>query len=449
MNDWTFAEENAARAWRHYEAGRWEHALRDLRKALAVNPDQPEWLFGLGLTLDALGRFHEAALSYQAVLDQRPDDVEALLHLGINQVRLMQSVDAIQNFEKVQELDPDNHASYCHRIAAYTQLGEYDQAEVMFYLAQQSDPDCPVCYDHLAHAMATQAQLPRAAWCWQRVLELDRHHPLAHANLGRAHWYLGEYTQARYHLEHHVLCDPTDVETTLELAALLLEMDQTEPAAGYLSTAVSLAPHNARAHHLLGDTALKLGKPEEAEQAFEAARRIEPNRPGVRLGLALAARERGEQDASIDHLIAELSVGGQDGRQVLQTARLLVEAEQYDHAIALLTPMAEGLDDMFVDDAPGLSRLLQIRGVALAAVGSHAQAITDCRRACKLDRSNTAALQQLVVEYLHVGDTDRARVCLQRAIQLSPEDPHLRHLATQLKWQRLGSIASRFMGRAA
>lgn len=449
MHDWTFAEQNAARAWRHYEAGRWEHALKDLRKALAVNPDQPEWLFGLGLTLDALGRFHEAAHSYQAVLTYRPDDVEALLHLGINQVRLMQSEDAIDTFERVQELDPNSHAGYCHRIAAYTQLGEHDQAELMFYLAQQSEPDCPVCFDHLAHALATRAELPRAVWCWKRVLDLDRHHPLVHANLGRAHWYLGEFAKARHYLEHHVLCDPADVETTLELAALLLEMDQTEAAAGYLSTAVSLSPKNARAYHLLGDAALKLGRTEDAEDAFNTARRIEPGRPGLGLGLALAARLRGDLPASVQHLLAELNVGGQDGRQVLQTARLLVEAEHHEHAIALLTPMAEALDDLFLDDRAGLSRLLQIRGVALAAVGRHDQAITDCRRACKLDRNNTAALQQLVVEYLHIGDTDRARVCLHRAIEQCPDDAHLRHLATQLKWQRLGTLAAKVMGKAA
>lgn len=449
MNDWTFAEENAARAWRHYEAGRWEHALKDLRKALAVNPDQPEWLFGLGLTLDALGRFHEASHSYQAVLAARPDDTEALLHLGICQVRLLQSEEAIHTFEQVQELDPNNHAGYCHRIAAYTQLGDHEQAEVMFYLAQQSEPDCPVCFDHLAHALATRAQLPRAVWCWQRVLDLDRHHPLVHANLGRAHWYLGEFGKARHYLEHHVLCDPADVETTLELAALLLEMDHTEDAAGYLSTAVSLAPRNARAYHLLGDAALKLDRNEDAQDAFQTALRIEPDRPGVRLGLALAARQRGELSASTDYLLAELNVGGQDGRQVLQVARLLVEAEQFEQAIALLTPMAEGLDDLFVDDPQGLSRLLQIRGVALAAVDRHDQAIIDCRRACKLDRNNAAALQQLVVEYLHVGDTDRARVCLHRAIDQSPDDAHLRNLATQLKWQRLGTLAAKVMGKAA
>ena len=449
MNDWTFAEENAARAWRHYEAGRWEHALKDLRKALAVNPDQPEWLFGLGLTLDALGRFHEASHSYQAVLNQRPDDTEALLHLGICRVRLLQSHDAIHTFERVQELDPTNHAGYCHRIAAYTQLGDHEQAEVMFYLAQQTEPDCPVCFDHLAHALATRAQLPRAVWCWQRVLDLDRHHPLVHANLGRAHWYLGEYAKARHYLEHHVLCDPADVETTLELAALLLEMDQTHDAAGYLSTAVSLAPNNARAHHLLGDAALKLARNDDAQDAFNTARRLEPDRPGVRLGLALAARQRGDLPASVEYLLSELTVGGQDGRQVLQTARLLVEAEQYDHAIALLTPMAEGLDDLFIDDREGLSKLLQIRGVALAATGQHHQAVADCRRACKLDRGNTAALQQLVAEYLHLGDNDRAGVCLQRAIDQCPDDAHLRHLATQLKWQRLGTLASRIIRRAA
>ena len=96
MNDWSLAEQHAERAWRHYEAGRWDHALRLLRRALTINPDQCDWLFGLGLTLDAMSRYDEAADAYRKVLEHEPNDHEALLHLGMDLIRLGQPAEALE-----------------------------------------------------------------------------------------------------------------------------------------------------------------------------------------------------------------------------------------------------------------------------------------------------------------------------------------------------------------
>ena len=72
MNDWSMAEQHAERGWRHYEAGRWDHALRLLRRALSIQPDQAEWWFGVGLSLDAL---HQAAAQLPRVAVRKPETV--------------------------------------------------------------------------------------------------------------------------------------------------------------------------------------------------------------------------------------------------------------------------------------------------------------------------------------------------------------------------------------
>ena len=43
MSKWFDAEEHADRALEMYERGRWAEAEAELRKAIALNPDQPEW----------------------------------------------------------------------------------------------------------------------------------------------------------------------------------------------------------------------------------------------------------------------------------------------------------------------------------------------------------------------------------------------------------------------
>ena len=53
MSDWLDAEHHAERAFDLFERGRWAEAESELRRALELNPEQAEWHFNLGLTLEA------------------------------------------------------------------------------------------------------------------------------------------------------------------------------------------------------------------------------------------------------------------------------------------------------------------------------------------------------------------------------------------------------------
>ena len=52
MNSWQDAEQHADRALEMFERERWAEAEIELRKALEIDPDQGDWHFNLGLTLE-------------------------------------------------------------------------------------------------------------------------------------------------------------------------------------------------------------------------------------------------------------------------------------------------------------------------------------------------------------------------------------------------------------
>jgi len=449
MNDWSIAEQHAERAWRHYEAGRWDHALRLLRRALSIHPEKCDWLFGLGLTLDALQRYDQAADAYRKVLELEPNDHEAHLHLGTDLLRLGEPEDALHHLDQAHEADPTQHACNCHRIAAHAQLGDHDQAEVVFYLAQQEEPDCPVCFDHIAHSLAMRGELNRAIWCWQRTRELDPIHPQANANAARAHWYLGQLGQARTLFEEHLADQPDDPIGQLELASLLLEAHDLDAAFARLTAIITHEPDNATAHHLLGDLHIKREQPELAITAYLAARDHQPDRPGIDLGLALAAHQSGDEEARARHLLAELENPGQDARQVLELARQLLDAQLAEQAIALLSPIIDGMDGLLVNDDASLAEALRLRALALVPADNHDQAIADCREAVRLCPTLVEAWRQLVDSYTKVGQLRRAIVCLNHAIELSPNDADLRKLAGKLRRQAMTQTALRSLRRAA
>lgn len=449
MNDQPSAYDLADRARRHCASGRWHRALHDLDRALAREPDQPGWWLARGVALEALRRTGEAAEAYQRAAGLAPADHEPWTRLGAARVRRGEPRLAIEALEHAQSLDPDQHDCYCHRVAAYAQLGDHEQAELMFYLGQQQDSGCPDCYDHLAHVLADRGRLEQAIGCWRRVRDLAPGYPQVGANLGRCFWYLKQFEDARHSYERHLTADPTDADTMVELAALLIETGDLELAEARVEQAIALRPDDAAGHHLRGDLALRRRQPVTADHAYRAALEARPGRPGLRLGLALVARMQGKTDTCLRHLYDELRITGQDAGQVLQLARLLTEFGQHRQTLALLTPAIDGPDDVFRGSPARLAEALRLRATAEDALGQTPRAIADLRRSTRLDPGHLAGWQRLAADYLRAGQTRRAQACLHRALKLAPEDPRLRKLAGQLRWQRWARAAAAPLRRAA
>ncbi|MEM9416283.1 MAG: tetratricopeptide repeat protein [Planctomycetota bacterium] len=436
MHDWQTAEDHAQRAWREYERRRWTRSLRAFERALAQQPERGDWWLGRGLALDALDKTAAAVDAYARAAALQPDNTDAWLTLGAAQLRVSNEQAAIDALEHAQQIDPNQHETYCYRVAAYARLGDLEQAELMFYLGQQQEADCPHCFDHVAHALASHGQLERAIACWQRAAQIAPDHPRVGINLGRCCAFLQRYDQAQHFYEQHLAHHPDDTDTVHEFVALLLERGRLDEAERRLDALRIVRNDDDTSTHLRGDLALKRKDLHTAECYYRLAIQLNPNRPGIRLGLALAARAHGDHDACNQHLDNELSMAGQDARQVLQLARLLVEQRRSHEAVALLNPAIHG-EGLFTGSGTLLSQALHIRAVARRTTGQHRDAIADCRRSLRINRLNAKCWRLLVAAYLHENQPLRARVSLKHALAACPNDALLRKLANQMRRPRL------------
>lgn len=435
MSDWHQAEFHAERAHRFYEAGQWEKALAELRLALSLDPSQSDWHFGMALTLDALQRYDEAVTAFEHVLRLRgEEDAETLLHLAVDLIRTDRDRRAIEVLERVSKLDPENEPAYCHRILAYARLGEHDHAEEMFYMARQILDECPLCYDHLAYSLVMRDDLDRAIWCWQRTLKLDPHFPDACANLARCHWRKGQHERAHELYIQQLRDDPGDVDTLMHTAHLLAEMGRHAESREKARRVLEIDPTVPAAYHHLGELSLLAGHMDSATNDLEMARRLDPDRTGVRLALARIAQLRGREEQARSLLRAELDLAGHHPMQLLDMSRMLIELRLPQPAIDLLSPLIEG-DPAWLDDDGRASAYLY-RGVGYMLVRRGEEGVRDCRRALRLSPRNTLAMQNLVVAYLDQGRLARARYWLGKARELSPADVQLQRLRYRL-WSAL------------
>jgi tetratricopeptide (TPR) repeat protein len=449
MNDWLNAERHAERAHQLFEQGQWHEALAELQCALAVNPEQAEWKFGMAVTLDALQRYEEAIACYRQVLDLRGEDVETLQLLAMDCLRTDQPRAAADALERLSRLDPQHEPAYCYRILAHARLGEHDLAEQMFYTARQIVEECPTCFDHIAHSLLARGQADRAIWCWQQTRRLDEAYPDVCRFLARAHWHKGQRERAHQFYLEQLREDPGDVDTLLELGNLQLEMGRLADASEKYRRVLELDPADAQAHLQLGRVALLSNHLDAAQAELELASRLEPTRVGVHLALAQVAQRRQQRDLALRHLDAEMKLTGHSPLLTLELAEALVDLDVPQTALPMLTAM---IDDAPCNgmDAVQLAGAYHCRAVAKFRMGRWARGIVDSRLALRLHPRHVEAMQNLVVAYMRGESFPRAHYWLCRALELSPKDATLHQLRKRLFVARLLSkLPLRKRGRNA
>jgi tetratricopeptide (TPR) repeat protein len=435
MDDWTEAESHANRAQAFLEVGDWDRALRELRQALRVNPDQGDWLFGMGVALDALQRHDEAASCFEQVLTVEGADIETLLHLANSLLKARKYRRAIKVLTEVNKLDPNCEHGYCYRIKAYALLGDHEQAEHMFYLAQMIDDRCPRCFDHIAESLAQRGQLERAVWCWQQTIQIDPLHEDAHAKLALVYWRQGRLQRAKEFYNRQIDLDPEDTSSLLAMSQLLIEMNQTEDASDCLRHLLDIDPTESQAHLHLAELALDRDDPSAAEHHLNTAQKLDPTKPGTYLRRAQLAKLRGEDDAARRCLRMETRREGHGPVLALELARALLDAQLPAPAMPILFQLL--LDDDQPLDRPQCAAAHLYRGVAWMMNGQFKRGIADCRLALKLDPTNVLALHNAVAGYAHVGQLRRAQAMIRRARAGRPDDRHLHLLERSIRWSWL------------
>jgi tetratricopeptide (TPR) repeat protein len=160
------------------QAGKWDAAADLFRKGLALEPENVQLGYGLGLALYWQGDQDAAAKQFEAVLQRSPDHVETRFNLAALLAQQKHYREALTHFDAVAKLDPGR---------ADVQVG---QAEMLRNLGDLN------------------ASIPH----WRRAIELDPANAVAWAEGAKALIALKRYQQARDWLDAARKLHPDRVE---------------------------------------------------------------------------------------------------------------------------------------------------------------------------------------------------------------------------------------------
>lgn len=139
---------------------RWKLAEADFRRALDLNPNQPQVLNYLGYSWVDMGmNLDEALEMIRTAVDLRPNDGYIIDSLGWAYYRLGRYEDAVDQLERAVELRPEDPVINDHLGDAYWQVGREREAMFQWTHARDLEPeedDLPKILDKIENGLTDE-----------------------------------------------------------------------------------------------------------------------------------------------------------------------------------------------------------------------------------------------------------------------------------------------------
>ena len=126
--------------------GRYDLALADYDRALALDAEDGETWHSRGLAHAALKRFDLAIGDYDRAIRLNPGFVEAHYYRGRADLEMKQFADAVRDYSAVIALNPNSAEAYKNRAIAWALTGRRDEAERDLTQAIALKPDYALAY---------------------------------------------------------------------------------------------------------------------------------------------------------------------------------------------------------------------------------------------------------------------------------------------------------------
>jgi tetratricopeptide (TPR) repeat protein len=269
-----------------------------LSSLLSVPAQQFDSLQSIRQLLDA-AQFAQAEKALRIYIEKEPSSAEAHFLLGYALFREQRPKDSLAEFtegSKYQHLQ----ASDLKIVAAdYVLLGGYSDADKWLTAVTKETPKDAEAWYLLGRTKYNENRFEEAIQAFQQVLSLQANDVRAENNLGLSYQGLNRNSEAKAAFENAISWQKDspvkDAQPYLNMGILLADQDQPSQALPYLQQAVSLAPHNPKAHEQLGRVYDLLKMTEKAQQELEQAVALAPDVAGLHYKLGQVYRRQGRQ----------------------------------------------------------------------------------------------------------------------------------------------------------
>jgi tetratricopeptide (TPR) repeat protein len=401
-------------------------ADEEYRRLLQKFPQQTEFVREYAQFLSRQGREDEAAALYDQLLTQSPNEAFALLGKARLAEKKGDHAQALAHYQRVLEQHPDHEIALLGAAAMYRKLEQLEPAIEIYRRLTLAETPNPLAFSSL--------------------LDLYRQANRTDDLLA----YLKAMAQ-----RHGARFLPF-------LASEMIQAGKGEEAVALFQEMLQREPNNAQLHRLLGIVYETLQRLEDALQAYERARHLEPNDSWTLYHIAQIQIRQGRKEAAWETLTGALRANPDDISLYPLLEQLAGELRRADAYRAMLQALAErdtpGEEPLKAyvallqregktEDAlalvsrrlrakPDDTALLNLQLGLLSALGRHQQMLGVYAQLARLNPNDISLLRNWVMHAEQYGSTVEVILALQALYRATPDD-----ISTGLKLARYLEMA--------
>ncbi len=401
-----------------FKAADYFGALKDLQRALELNPKLPSLNATYGMLLRTMTRHDEADAAFRRELEIEPDDFDSNLYHGIYLQQNGQKYDeALACFNRALRVRPDDLSTLFQIGLVYESMNRTDEALETMKRVVKANPDSLE-----GHVTLTRLYYRRGE------KDAAEHHRLFSERLrgladGQQLMQKGQFSQALELFNSQKKANPDSAEPYFWAGMALSNMGNWTGAADDLKEAARLQPENAKFVIAHANLLVRLGRVQYAAAALSSVdeTRLERLDPSLVWLLCDTYHRVGSHDKALSVLEVLSRTAPRDPRVDLVRGQILLVQQKFAEARQSLS---RSLEKQPTNNAAAYSLL----GSACYGLKDAAGAKKAFAEAVKQEPDNPEHLKKLATLCLELGEGREAIEYIERAKPAVKELPDIASL---------------------
>jgi len=393
-----------------------DEALTSFQQGLKGAPDNAFGHYELGVAYAEKGKLEQAEGEWREAVRLRPALPQAWRALADVALRRQDWHNLEEISDQLKKYAPRSPEGYLEHATARFNQGDPAGAEIDLKTLLTLAPQSPVAYVKLGQMRAAQRRWQEGEAYYRQALERDSHSLDAVSGLADIYFRQNRPADALKVVREQIDRDPNNPALYLLQGQSFLRANQSVEAEKALQRAADLDKKNPVILGMLAQSQAKNGETDQAIVTYQRAIQLSPDEPRLYLALGTSYEKQGNwQEAQVAYQKV-LSLKPDEPLASNNLAYLLLEhGGNTNVALTLAQAARKGLPDL-----PNSADTL---GWAYFNSGAFSVAAPLFEDAIKKVPNNQTYRYHLGLTYKKLNDSSRAKVELEKAINLNPTSP--------------------------
>ena len=331
----------------YFTQGRLPQAHAYLKKAVELQPDNPEAHARFAMACLAAGGAKEAREQALLALDKQPQNGDALLTLAQSAVSTNQIAETFKLLDAVPVAGKAGADYLVARATICLRLRQLDQAEAFFKSALEADPKSHQAYLGFGSVQLARTNLAGAETAFKMAAQVAPSRSIAPLRYAELKLKTGEPDVARKSVEEITVKTPDYIPAWVFLAQMAMNEQKTDAGSNYVETILARDPINLDALLLKANLFMARSDPTNALALFEKIQAFYGSIPAVQYRMALAQLQNREIGKARNTLNSLLSAQPGFAEAVVLNASLQIRSGDASSAIGSLVRLTKEQPDYY------------------------------------------------------------------------------------------------------